>query len=58
MAMNAADARLLRWLDMEIRTGTTTVSVPAELLVDTTEEGRLEARRLARLSGVRILVDA
>jgi len=54
--MNAADARLLRWLSAEIKTGIRTAVVPADLLRHTTDEGLREARALAKLSGVKLVV--
>ena len=44
--MNAADQALLNWLNVQIKTGTRTVTVPSALLEHTTPEGRDEARRL------------
>ena len=56
--MNAADQALLTWLNAQINTGKRTVTVPAALLENTTPEGREEARRLAKLSGVELQVRA
>lgn len=49
--MNEADRVFLSWLTGQINTGKRTIVVPAFLLENTTEEGRLEARRLAKLAG-------
>jgi len=56
--MNAADLDLLRWLDMEIRTGKKVVRIPADLLANTTPEALREARSLAILSGVKLELQA
>lgn len=56
--MNAADQALLNWLNAQINTGKSTVTVPAALLENTTPEGREEARRLAKLCGVGLVVRA
>lgn len=56
--MNAADANLLRWLEMEIRTGKTVVRIPVYLLENTTPEALKEARNLATLTGVKLELQA
>ena len=56
--MNAADQAFLNWLNAQIRTGTRAVTVPAVLLEHTTPEGRDEARRLAKLCGVELVIEA
>ena len=56
--MNAADQALLNWLNAQINTGKRTVTVPAVLLEHTTPEGREEARRLAKICGVELAVNA
>ena len=54
--MNAADQRLLKWLQSEINTGKITITVPASLLRDATSEGLAEVRRLAQLNGCKLVV--
>jgi hypothetical protein len=56
--MNAADQAFLNWLNAQINTGTRTVTVPAAILEHTTPEGLDEARRLAKLCGVELVVSA
>jgi transaldolase len=56
--MNAADQTLLNWLNTQINSGKRSVTVPAELLKHTTSEGLTEARRLAKLCGVELVVRA
>ena len=56
--MNAADQAFLNWLNVQIKIGTRTVTVPSALLEHTTPEGRDEARRLAKLCGVELSVRA
>ena len=56
--INAADQAFLNWLNAQINTGARTVKVPAALLEHTTPEGRDEARRLAKLCGVELVVCA
>ena len=53
-----ADARLVRFLQQQINTGRRTVRIPAWLLDETTENGLAEARRLAKLCGCSIEVEA
>jgi hypothetical protein len=56
--MNAADQALLNWLNAQSKTGKRTVTVPAAILEHTTPAGRDEARRLAKLCGVELVVRA
>ncbi len=54
--MNAADQSLLDWLNREINTGKTKIIVPSYLLENTTPEGLVEARHLAKLNGCELVV--
>ena len=56
--MNAADQAFLNWLNAQIKTGKRAVTVPVALLEHTTPEGRDEARRLAKICGVELVVHA
>lgn len=56
--MNAADVLLIRWLQMEIRTGRKTIAVPAALIENASREGLEEARALARISGCQLVIEA
>lgn len=56
--MNEADRVFLSWLTLQINTGKLTIVVPAFLLGNTTEGGRLEARRLAKLAGCSLELEA
>ena len=49
--MNQADIVFLNWLTLQINSGKRTITVPASLLEGTSEDGRLEASRLARIAG-------
>lgn len=53
-SMNEADRVFLSWLTGQINTGKRTIAVPGFLLANTTEEGRLEARRLSKLAGCKL----
>jgi hypothetical protein len=56
--MNAADQALLKWLNAQSNTGKRTVTVPTVLLEHTTPEGWEEARRLAKICGMELAVNA
>lgn len=56
--MNAADQRFLSWLQLQINTGRRTVVVPAFLLIDASPAGLAEARALAKVCGVELVVEA
>lgn len=54
----SADARLLDWLKRQVMSGTRTVVVPAELLVDASSAGLAEVRAYAKICGVELVVEA
>ena len=56
--MNAADMRLLAYLQAETRTGKRKITIPAFLLENATQEGLAEARCLAKLAGCELEVQA
>ncbi len=56
--MNAADQQLISWLQAQINTGSQTVVVPAFLLTDASPAGLAEARALAKVCGVKLVVEA
>jgi len=56
--LNAADENLLNWLNREINAGKTKIVVPAYLLEHTTSHGLEEARRLDKLAGCELTMDA
>ena len=58
MTMNAADMRLLAYLQAETRTGKRKITIPAFLLENATQEGLAEARCLAKLAGCELEVQA
>ena len=56
--MSATDHIFLNWLIAQIKTGTTTVVVPAHFLENVSKETMKEAGQLAKLSGVELVVKA
>jgi len=54
--MNAADQSLLAWLQSQINSGRRTITVPGSLMKDASPDGLAEARRLAKLCGVELVV--
>jgi len=56
--MNAADQQLISWLQAQIRTGRQTVVIPAFLITDASPAGLAEARALAKICGVELVVEA
>lgn len=54
--MNIADQNLFNWLNNEINTGKREIALPAYLLENVTEEALVEARRLAKLAGCKLII--
>ena len=53
---NAADQALLQFVSQQIRTGTREVKIPAYMLEHVNKTALAEARQLAKLSGVKLVV--